>query len=134
MYVIDSPKSEGDFLFHLREMGMCQMSVVEEGFPFKIVLMNPDTAAEPHAHIYGLGKAGKEIGAFYLTKNPPQSADDLEPYEKGRHEGFKNIPWEWREIIARWAKRRSAMDPAHTNWRYMQLTFYMNAYAGKHNF
>lgn len=134
MYFLNQPKVEESFQYHLQEMGMCQVSVVEENFPFKIVLMNPDTAAEPHAHIYGKGRNGKEIGAFYLTdKNPPKMAGDLVSYEKGKHVGLKKVPLEWKEMIVEWASKRSKIDRFRTNWEFMQFQFYVNAYAGKHN-
>lgn len=132
MYFLNSPKVEESFQYHLQEMGMCQVSVVEENFPFKIVLMNPDTKADPHAHIYGLGRNGKEIGTFAIGGNPPRNVDELEPYTQG-HIGLVKVPIEWQEMIVKWANKKSRIAPAYSNWEFMKILFYTNAYAGKHN-
>lgn len=134
MYFLNHSKAEESFQYHLQEMGMCQVSVDEENFPFKIVLMNPDTQAEPHAHIYGQGRNGKEIGAFYLTNNnPPRNVGELKPYAKGSHKGLKNVSLDWQEMIVKWTSKRSKIASAYSNWQFMQILFYTNAYAGKHN-
>lgn len=111
------------------EMGMYPGSAIEDNFPFKIVLMNPDgNAPSPHAHIYGKGRRGKEIGTFIITPNPPRKVEDLVPYVVGRHEGLRNIPMEWRRMIVDWAGKKSHLDKFRTNWEHLQRQFYNNAY------
>lgn len=113
----------------LEEMGMNAGNALEDKLPFKIVLMNPDGGApKPHAHIMEKGRSRKEVGAFVITTNPPQTVKDLVPYTVGKHKGLKNVPSEWMEMIVKWAPCRSYRDPLRTNWERLAFVFEDNAY------
>lgn len=124
--------SKSESFQHLTEMGMCRVSAKEDNLPFKIILMNPDTnASAPHAHILELGRNGKEIGTFEITKACPQFVDDLREYVAGKHKGLKNISLDDRQRIVDWAGQRSRLLGRYTNWETLQSLFYVNAYAGR---
>lgn len=133
MLVVSREQMYLDERTHFEEMGMNAGNALEDKLPFKIVLMNPDGAAQQaHAHIYGKGRNGKEIGTFVITKEPPRSIDELIPYIAGKHKGLADVPDEWKQMIVDWASCRSYIDPLRTNWERLDFVFEDNAYLTRH--
>jgi hypothetical protein len=101
------------------EMAVRTILRVEDGFPFTICIMDPETIHKdvPHAHIFEAKKNGKDLGMrLYLFPAMPRSEaeiGDALPL-KGK---YRPIPEDWKRLIFQWAKLRNKVLPETTNWK-----------------
>lgn len=93
----------------------------DAGLPFKICVKDPETnhKNDPHAHLFGIGKKGKDLGMrLELYPATPQSADDIRDAFPGR---YAPIPDEWKPLILAWAKKRNKVSPKISNWEILWI-------------
>jgi hypothetical protein len=101
----------------LYEMAIRVISWPEDGLPFDICIMDPETSHKdaPHAHLFEPKKGGKDMGMrLALFPAMPRTIADIRDAFPGR----KNpIPEEWKRIILVWARTRNKVIPEISNWR-----------------
>jgi hypothetical protein len=103
---------------NLDEMAIRVISWPEDGLPFDICIMDPETIHrnDPHAHLFEPKKGGKDLGMrLLLYSMEPRSVMDIRDAFPNQRK-YKPIPHEWRDLIFLWAKRRSKVLPKISNW------------------
>jgi hypothetical protein len=100
------------------EMAIRVILRVEDGFPFTICIMDPETVHknEPHAHIFEAKKNGRDLGMrVSLFPSIPKSESDIKDAFPIRGK-YKPIPEEWKTLILRWARLKNKVLPRDSNW------------------
>lgn len=95
----------------------------EEGLPFTICVMDPETEHkdDPHAHLFEPKVKGKDLKIrLALSPNLPQSVSDIRDAFPGQKK-YRPIPEEWKPLILGWVKRPNKLSKQITNWE--QLWF-----------
>jgi hypothetical protein len=110
----------------LDEMSIRIISSPEEKLPFKVTIKCPDKGKFDHAHIMRLGTASDELGAFVITRSPPESIQDLVGYTEGGHKGLVNFTDDQLQALVSWASRRNSLLSAYTNWQTLQYEYTVN--------
>lgn len=133
MYVMNEyDYSEGKFTEldeernSLNEMALRIISAKDDGLPFKLIVKSPDKGRFDRVHIIKYGTKCEELGAFVITKEPPQAVSDLIPYTDGNHKGLKNISARDQEKIVKWATMKNSKIPICTNWQMLQYEYDIN--------
>jgi hypothetical protein len=90
----------------------------EEGLPFTLCVMDPETEHkdDPHAHVFEPKAKGKDLKMrLALSQKPPQSVSDIRDAFPGSKK-YRAIPEEWKPLILDWVKKPNKVNKRITNW------------------
>ena len=89
-------------------MAILVVSSKQDRLPFKITVQFPDFAPA-HAHVRDLKTGERKLGAFEVSKTPPQSPQAIKNCEEG-------VSPDMRQIIFDWAGLPNQGGFPGTNW------------------
>jgi hypothetical protein len=107
----------------LYEMSIRVILRPEEGFPFTICVMDPETEHknDPHAHLFEPNARSKDLKMrLALSPEIPRSVFDIRDAFPGQKK-YHPIPEEWKLLIFDWVKRPNKVDRSITNWSNLWL-------------
>jgi hypothetical protein len=93
----------------LDEMAILRVSTKDDGLPFYISVLSPETHHPPHAVVMDLKTGKQKLGEFLIPKSLPHKSSDIKDYRNG-------ITDDMRQLVFEWLPRPNKIQPKLTNF------------------